>query len=35
LFGIAAAALAAALAIDLVAGRAGIGPRRLGADQTR
>src|SRR5829696_762650 len=35
LFGIAAAALAAALAIDLVVARAGIGPRRLGADQTR
>ena len=35
LFGIAAAALAAALAIDLVVARTGIGPRRLGADQTR
>jgi predicted MFS family arabinose efflux permease len=35
LFGIAAAALAAALAIDLVAGRAGIGPRRPGPGQTR
>jgi predicted MFS family arabinose efflux permease len=35
LFGIAAAALAAALAIDLSVARAGTGPRRLGADQTR
>ncbi|MFL5057365.1 MAG: YbfB/YjiJ family MFS transporter [Microvirga sp.] len=35
LFGIAAAALAAALAIDLVMARAGLGPRRLGPDQTR
>jgi predicted MFS family arabinose efflux permease len=35
LFGIAAAALAAALAIDLLAARTGLSPRRLGADQTR
>jgi predicted MFS family arabinose efflux permease len=35
LFGIAAAALAAALAIDLVVARAGLGPRRLGPGQTR